>query len=69
MDRPIRTLAKAITWQTMGLATMLAVTWAITGSLAEGGAVAGVGMIAGFAGYFLHERVWAMVGWGRAGAD
>lgn len=59
-----RTFAKATTWQISGFAVMTALTWAITGSLAEGGAVAGAGAVAGFVSYYLHERAWARVRWG-----
>ena len=64
METPIRSLAKAVTWQLSGLVTMTAITWAFTGSLATGGAVAVGGAITGAALYVLHERIWARIRWG-----
>ena len=65
MDRPVRSLAKAATWQIMGFVSMTAITYAITGSLTDGGLVALGGAIAGSASYMLHERVWARIRWGQ----
>ena len=69
MEKPImetqaRTLAKSITWQISGLVVMMVVTWMITGSLADGGAVAVSGALIGFFSYMAHERLWARVSWG-----
>ncbi|MGF1622469.1 MAG: DUF2061 domain-containing protein [Rhodomicrobiaceae bacterium] len=66
MDRPVRTVAKAISWQALGLITMTAITYAITGSVAEGGLIAVVGAITGMFSFILHERVWTRISWGRS---
>ena len=65
MDTARRTLAKAISWQTLGLAAMTLIGYLYTGSASQGGAIALTGMAAGFLTYFLHERAWARVRWGR----
>jgi len=66
MDTGKRTLLKTIIWQIIGLITMSAVGFAITGSLISGGALAlantGVGIIT----YITYERVWSRISWGRA---
>jgi uncharacterized membrane protein len=69
METPLRSLAKAVTWQALGLVTMTAITFALTGSLATGGAVALVSAITGAVFYILHERLWARVRWGLAEAQ
>lgn len=65
MDTGKRTLLKTIIWQILGLITMSAVGFAITGSLISGGALAlantGVGIIT----YISYERVWSRISWGR----
>jgi uncharacterized membrane protein len=66
METPIRSLAKAVTWQALGLLTMTAITYALTGSLATGGAVALLGAASGMITYVLHERLWARIRWGLA---
>ncbi len=60
-----RTFAKSLSWQATGFVAMTALTWAVTGSWTEGSVVAGLGAALGFVSYFLHERAWARVGWGR----
>ena len=68
METPLRSLVKSITWQALGLVTMTAITWALTGSLATGGAIALTGAVTGMAMYVLHERVWARIRWGLSEA-
>ena len=41
------------------------VGWIFTGSVALAGGMAVANMAIGFASYFLHERIWARIGWGR----
>ena len=60
-----RTLVKAAVWQLLGFATMTLTGWIVTGSAAQGGAIAVTGAICGFVVYFLHERVWSQVRWGQ----
>lgn len=64
MERPIRTFAKAITWQIAGMIVMVAIGYAFTGSFAAGGGIALVSSATGFLSYFLHERIWSAVKWG-----
>ena len=65
METTRRAIAKAVTWQLMGLVVMTAITYTITGSVAEGGLVAIIGAATGLATYVLHERVWSTIAWGR----
>ncbi|PJK29583.1 DUF2061 domain-containing protein [Minwuia thermotolerans] len=65
METTARTLAKALSWQTSGLIVMTLIGYIFTGSISAGGGIAAVSATTGFAAYFLHERVWAGVGWGR----
>lgn len=66
MDTPVRTVAKAISWQALGLITMTGITYGITGSVAEGGLIAAVGAMTGMFSFILHERVWTRISWGRS---
>ncbi|MBL4916364.1 DUF2061 domain-containing protein [Szabonella alba] len=65
MDTARRTLVKALVWQALGLLVMALVGWGFTGSVALAGGMALANMAIGFASYFLHERIWARIGWGR----
>ena len=65
METTCRIIAKAASWQTVGLIAMTAITYLVTGSVSEGGLIAAVGCACGMAMYVLHERVWANIAWGR----
>jgi len=65
MDRPKRTLVKAIIWNAIGLAVMSAVGFLLTGSAAVGGAMAVINTLIGLSIYVIYERVWARISWGR----
>ncbi len=65
METKRRTLVKAVVWNLMGLATMSLVGLAMTGSAAVGGAIAVINTLIGLSCYFIYERVWTHVRWGR----
>ncbi|MEM9148505.1 MAG: DUF2061 domain-containing protein [Pseudomonadota bacterium] len=67
MEHPARTLVKALTWQASGLVAMSVIGFALTGSWSVGGQLALVSAATGFALFFLHERIWAGIAWGREG--
>lgn len=64
MERPKRTLVKAVIWNLMGLAVMALVGLIMTGSLAVGGAMAAVNTALGLSMYVIYERIWARIRWG-----
>lgn len=65
METTRRTIAKAVSWQLLGLVVMGALGYAVTGSLSEGGLVAVLGAASGMALYVVHEKIWSRVAWGR----
>lgn len=65
MDTKRRTAVKAILWNLIGLAMMSLVGLIMTGSIALGGTMAVINAGLGLSCYFLYERVWARVSWGR----
>lgn len=66
MDTPTRTIAKAVSWQLLGLFSMAVIGWFFTGSLAAAGSMAVVTTLCGSVCYVLHERAWNRIAWGRA---
>lgn len=68
MDTHRRTVAKAVTYQLMGLVVMTALGVLFTGSTRAAGALAVTSAAIGALGYVLHERVWALVPWGQLSA-
>ncbi|HEY9038740.1 MAG TPA: DUF2061 domain-containing protein [Roseovarius sp.] len=68
MERPRRTLVKAIIWNINGLLVMSLVGYAMTGSAGTGGMMAVVNTVIGLSLYVLYERIWSRISWGRASA-
>lgn len=65
MDTNKRTLTKAVLWNLLGLAVMSLVGFALTGSVATGGAMALINTVIGFVTYVAYERLWSRITWGR----
>jgi uncharacterized membrane protein len=64
METRSRSLAKAASWQALGLVTMSVLGFLFTGSLTTGGGLALASCLLGFFTYLVHERLWAGIGWG-----
>lgn len=60
-----RSLAKAVSWRTTGSVDTFLVTFVISGSTKLAGAVAVTEVVTKIVIYYLHERVWALVPWGK----
>jgi len=64
MESKLRTIAKAITWQALGLAVTGALAWFHTGNMVTAMSFALSTAASGLAFFIMHERVWARVRWG-----
>lgn len=64
MESKKRSLAKAVSWQLIGLVSMAVLGELFTGSFFAGSELALTSCAFGFVMYILHERVWAAVRWG-----
>lgn len=60
-----RSVLKAISWRTLGTLDTFAISWFMTGRIEVAGSIAGLEIITKIAWYYLHERLWALVTWGR----
>ena len=60
-----RSIAKAVSWRATGTLDTFILSWVITGNLAFAGSIAGVETMTKMVLYYGHERLWAMVAWGR----
>ena len=69
MERPRRTVVKAIIWNINGLIVMSLVGYVMTGSVGAGGAMAVINTAIGLSLYFLYERIWSRISWGRVDAQ
>lgn len=60
-----RSILKAISWRTLGTLDTFAISWFLTGKIAMAGSIAGLEIVTKVAWYYLHERAWAAIKWGR----
>ena len=60
-----RAIVKAGIWTLMGLLIMALVGFVMTGSLSTGGKMAVINSLIGMFNYFLYERLWDRITWGR----
>ena len=66
MESKLRTIAKALTWQALGLTVTGALAWFHTGNMATALSFALTTAASGLAFFIVHERLWARVRWGIA---
>lgn len=64
-DTPKRSLAKTISWRITGSSATFAISYAILGDISISGTIAGIQLTFNTILYFLHERVWLHIKWGR----
>ena len=65
MSLPKRSATKAITWRVTATIDTFIISWLITGRLEWATAIAGVEVLTKVFIYYLHERLWARVKWGK----
>ena len=67
MENNRRTLTKAITWQVIGFVMMAVVNYFYMGDFSQGLGLSALLTLIGLVSYYLHERLWASIRWGRQG--
>ena len=60
-----RSFIKTITWRVIATLDTFFISWFITGKLVFAGAIASLEILTKMLLYFLHERGWAKIKWGR----
>jgi uncharacterized membrane protein len=60
-----RSVLKAVSWRTLATLDTFAISWFMTGRAAIASSIAGIEIITKIAWYYLHERLWTAVLWGR----
>ena len=64
-DTEKRTLAKTISWRTTATLTTMIIVYVFTGKVSLTVGVGLVEVVSKIFLYYLHERVWGKVGWGK----
>jgi uncharacterized membrane protein len=65
-DKHYRSLVKAVSWRLTGSVDTLVITFLITGRLKWALTVSGVELFTKVGLYYVHERVWDKLSFGRA---
>jgi len=65
IDSNGRSLAKTLTWRITGSASTFTIVYLITDSVGVSSSIAVIQMCVNTVLYWLHERVWTRVNWGR----
>jgi uncharacterized membrane protein len=65
MEKHVRSFAKAISWRIVATLTTILLVFAFTRSLMISGGVGIAELVVKILVYYLHERVWNMVDFGR----
>ena len=64
-DTPRRSLVKTISWRITGSGATFLISYLIARDFAVASTIAIVQLVANTVLYFLHERVWNRIAWGR----
>jgi uncharacterized membrane protein len=65
----LRSLAKAVSWRLVGSLDTFILTLLVTGKLKYAVSIAGAEAVTKIILYYLHERAWRQVPWGRLDED
>lgn len=60
-----RSLAKSLTWRVIAVISTFVIGYAMTGSWSFAASLTIVSNVINFVLYYIHERVWLGIDWGR----
>jgi uncharacterized membrane protein len=61
----VRSFIKAVSWRTVGTLDTFVISYFVTGKVSIAGSIASIEVITKILIYYLHERAWTMIPWGR----
>ena len=61
-----RSLAKSLTWRLVAVISTFIIGYVMTGSLSFAASLTVVSNLINFILYYVHERIWLKVNWGRS---
>jgi uncharacterized membrane protein len=65
MDKQKRSLLKTLTWRVTGSGATFLIAWLISADLAAATGIASIQLVANTILYYIHERVWNKIDWGK----
>jgi uncharacterized membrane protein len=64
-EKPYRSIVKAISWRTIGTFDTMLISFLITGNVKFAVSIGGIELFTKMFLYFLHERLWNRIKFGR----
>jgi len=64
-EKPVRSIAKAISWRILGTLDTILIAWLITGQVAMALSIGSIEVVTKMVLYFFHERLWNIIKWGK----
>lgn len=64
-DTPRRSLVKTVSWRLTGSGATFLISYLIADNFAVAGTIATIQLISNTVLYFVHERIWNKIKWGR----
>lgn len=64
-EKPLRSVAKSISWRIVGTLDTIVISWLITGQLTVAFSIGSIELFTKMILYFFHERLWNNVKWGK----
>ena len=64
-ERPMRSVAKAVSWRVIGTLDTLLISYLLTGEVAVAASIASIDFVTKMFLYFFHERLWNKINWGK----
>ena len=64
-EKPLRSIAKALSWRIVGTLDTLVVSYFVTGKIVLAASIATVDFLTKLVLYFFHERIWNNIKWGK----
>ena len=64
-EKPVRSVAKSLSWRTIGTLDTILISWVITGKLDLAFSIGGIELVTKMVLYFFHERAWNSIKWGK----
>ncbi|EAR13244.1 hypothetical protein PI23P_02082 [Polaribacter irgensii 23-P] len=64
-EKPLRSVAKAVSWRCIGTLDTLIVSYVVTGAIELAASIAFVDFLTKLILYFFHERIWNHIKWGK----
>jgi uncharacterized membrane protein len=64
-ETPARSVVKTISWRITGSGATFLISYAILGDISISGTIAMIQLTFNTVLYFMHERLWNWISWGR----